>query len=162
MERVSQLVPFRRIASASLDLKQLLDDAVMGRRRCELAKEGSGGGRVGKVDISIRLGEPLGPAVQALREPRSSSKAGAKSAAMLQPMPPFLSVEKPPYKLRLTVVRAEKLRCQTCVPARRTIGCEPRPFRGLFIRAHVEELEHACRARLLSRPLMHAHTHARF
>lgn len=110
MERVSQSVPFRRIAAAALDLKPLLDDAAMGRRRCELTKDGSGGGRVGKVDVSIRLGQPLGPAVQALREPRSSAKASSKSAAMRQPIPPFLSMEKPPYKLKLTVVRAEKLR----------------------------------------------------
>lgn len=107
MERVSQSVPFRRIASALIDLRPLLEDSsVMDRRRAEFIKDG-GGVRIGKADISIRLGQPLGPAVQALREPRAKA---AKASASRLPLAPFFSGEKPPYKLCLTIVRAEKVR----------------------------------------------------
>jgi hypothetical protein len=103
MERTSQ--SFRKLASASIGLKPLLDDTQISRRKVALLAADSHS--IGNVEISIRFNQSLAPALHQMRtrQARSSAKRSPHD-----PLPAFLSGLTAPAKLRLSMLRVDNIR----------------------------------------------------
>ncbi len=104
MERISQSVPFRKLATASVPLKPLLDDTSIDRKRIELLKDDRT--RIGYATVSIRVNQSLLPALRQIRDKHSRSSA---MRTINQSLPTFFSDVSTPFKVRFSIVRAEKI-----------------------------------------------------
>jgi hypothetical protein len=104
MERISQSVPFRKLATASVPLKPLLDDTFIERKRIELLKDDRT--RIGYVTVSIRVNQSLLPALRQIRDRHLRSSA---MRMIHQSLPTFFSDVSTPFKVRISIHRAEKI-----------------------------------------------------